>query len=146
MSWLENLQEARLAKGVTLKWVVEHSGVPERTVMRTFSGKNSPSIATLQPICNVLGVSLDDILSGTRTVISAEDVPTLLQKIERLKNEITELTARIDSLTAENGILSEQVSHYISDNTILQVKLDMKDEIIKAKDELLMVLEHYRNK
>lgn len=146
MSWLENLQEARAAKGVTLKWIIEKSGVPERTVMRTFSGKNSPSMATLQPICKVLDVSLDDILSGTRTVISAEDVPTLLQKIDHLNAKLADLTAKLGTVTAENALLKEQAAHYKSENSILKVKLDMKDEVIKAKDELLMVLEHYRNK
>ena len=130
MSWLDNLQAARAAKGVSLKWITEQSGVPERTVMRTFSGKNSPSIATLQPICKVLDVSLDDILGGTRTVISAEDVPTLLLKIDSLSAEIAALTATVDTLTAENGILKEQVCHFTSENNILQVKLELQEEII----------------
>lgn len=139
MSWLDNLQEARAAKGVSLKWIIEQSGVPERTVMRTFSGKNSPSIATLQPICNALDVSLDDILGGTRTVISAYDVPALQQKIDLLTAELADATAKLDTLTAENGILREQVCHLTSENHILQVKLELKDK-------LLEVHEHYMKK
>lgn len=134
MSWLENLQEARTAKGVSLKWITEHSGVPERTVMRTFSGKNSPSIATLQPICNVLDVSLDDILGGTRTVISAEDVPTLLKKIEVLNAELADATAMLGTLTDENGILKEQVCHLTSDNNILKIKLEMSEKLLEVHD------------
>ena len=139
MSWLENLQEARAAKGVSLKWIVKESGVPERTVIRTFSGKNSPSMATLQPICRVLDVSLDDILSGTRTVISAEDVPTLLKKIDGLNAEIADLTAKLGTITAENALLREQATHYKSDNNILKIKLEMTEK-------LLEVHEHYMNK
>ena len=130
MSWLENLQAAKTAKNVSLKWIIDNSGVPERTVMRTFSGKNSPSIATLQPICNALGVSLDDILGGTRTVISAEDVPTLLKKIETLNAEIAELTTKVDTLTAENGALSDQLCQYKSENEVFKIKLEHKDELL----------------
>ena len=130
MSWLENLKEARAAKGVTNKWISEHSLVPKSTVDRTFTGKNSPSVATLDPICQCLDTTLESILHGTRTVISAHDIPELQDRIEQLTTTIENLTIKLDNLTAENELLKEQVCHFKSEASILQVKLELKDEII----------------
>ena len=96
-------------------------------------------MATLQPVCNVLDVSLDDILGGTRTVISAYDIPELQERIDQLTITLEDLTTKLDKLTTENDILKEQVCHYKSENNILQVKLELKDK-------LLEVHEHYMKK
>ena len=139
MSWLDNLLEAKAAKNVSNKWISEQSGVPKATVDRTFAGKNSPAIATLHPICAVLDTTLDEILNGTRTVISAHDVPELQETIDKLTIKLDELTIKLEALTVENDLLKEQVQHYKSENNILTVKLEFKDK-------LLEVHEHYMKK
>ena len=134
MSWLENLQEAKRSKGVTNDWIAEKSGVPKSTVDRTLKGKNSPSIATLHPICAALDTTLDDILNGTRTVISAYDVPELQAKIDELNTIVADLTTKCDGLTTENDELKEQVCFYKSENNILKIKLEMSEKLLEVHD------------
>ena len=140
MSWLENLQDARKAKEakegrkISNEWIAERSGVPKSTVDRTFKGKNSPSIATLHPICAALDTTLDEILNGTRTVISAYDVPELQCKIDELNTILAELTVKCDTLTAENDELKEQVCYHKSENNILKIKLEMSEKLLEVHD------------
>ena len=134
MSWLENLQNAKAAKKVTNEWIAEQSGVPKSTVDRTFKGKNSPSIATLHPICAALDTTLDEILNGTRTVISAHDVPELQAQIDELTAKLDDLSTKCDKLTTENGELKEQVCFYKSENNILTIKLEMSEKLLEVHD------------
>lgn len=134
MSWLENLQNAKAAKKVTNEWIAEQSGVPKSTVDRTFKGKNSPSIATLHPICAALDTTLDEILNGTRTVISAHDVPELQAQIDELTAKLDTLNIICDKLTTENDDLKEQVCYYKTENNILTIKLEMSEKLLEVHD------------
>lgn len=122
--WLDNLKELKSAKGMSSKRIAEETNLPERTVVRIFSGDTpNPYVDTLYRIVSVLGGSLDDILADSKTVVGSRNLVALQSDVDRL-------TAENAMLTAENAILKDKVGTLTAENDILRLKLEHKDEII----------------
>jgi transcriptional regulator with XRE-family HTH domain len=122
--WLENLKELKKKTGMSSKQIAEKTNLPERTVARIFSGDtDSPYVDTLHRIVSVLGGSLDGILADTKTVVGDENLATLQTEVDRIAAENV-------MLAAENTMLKDKVSVLTSENDLLRMKLEHKEEII----------------
>lgn len=130
--WLENLKELKKQKGLSSKQIATSANLPERTVIRIFSGKtDNPYVDTLRYIVAALGGSLDDIFADTKVVVGDEGLVTL-------KEDVDVVTAERDLILAENAILKEKVS-------TLEKQLELTSMQLKHKEELL-ALHNYYNK
>lgn len=122
--WLDNLKELKKEKKMSSKQIAELTNLPERTVVRIFSGDtDNPYVDTLHRIVSVLGGSLDGILADTKAVVGTSDLSTLQSEVDRLQKEV-------ELLTAENVILEGKVVTLSSENDLLRLKLEHKEEII----------------
>lgn len=122
--WLDNLVALRDAKGLNNKRVAERVELPERTVTRIFSGETpNPSMDYLIKIVKVLDGSLDDIFENTRAVVGDAGLVSLQAENERLINEL-------NLANAENAVLRERAAALTTENDILRLKLEHKEEII----------------
>lgn len=122
--WLDNLKEFKKQKGLTSKQIAEIAKLPERTVVRIFSGETpNPYADTLYRIAEVLSVSLDDVLSDTKTVVGNANLATLQADVDRL-------SAELDIARAENVILNDKVAVLTTEIDMLKMKLEHKEEII----------------
>ncbi len=123
--WLENLKELRKAKGnPSFKKIAEDTGLPERTVVRIFSGDtDNPYVDTLKRIVTALGGSLDTILADSKAVVGNVDLSTLQDDVNRLTGELT-------LLQAENNIMKDKLVTLTAENDLLRMKLEHKEEII----------------
>lgn len=122
--WLDNLKEFKKQKGLTSKQIAEIAKLPERTVVRIFSGDTpNPYVDTLYRIAEVLGVSLDDILADSKAVVGSANLATLQAEVERLNSELALAQAEIAVLKDKSLALS-------SENDLLRMKLEHKEEII----------------
>ena len=122
--WLDNLKEIKKAKGLTSKQIAEKANLPERTVIRIFSGDtDNPYVDTLHRIVTVLGGSLDDILADTKMVVGEKNLATLQESVDVV-------TAERDLLKAENSILKDKVTALSAENDLLKLQLAHKEEII----------------
>ncbi len=122
--WLENLKALKREKGMSSKQIAEATKLPERTVVRIFSGDTpNPYLDTLHRIVSVLGGSLYDILADSKTVLGSKGLAELQAEIERLTGDIT-------LLNEENIILKDKLSVLTAENELLNTKLAHKDEII----------------
>lgn len=122
--WLDNLKELKKKTGMSSKQIADMTNLPERTVVRIFSGDtDSPYVDTLHRIVSVLGGSLDSILADTKTVVGDANLATLQAEVERLN-------AENGMLNAENGMLKDEVSTLRAENDLLRMKLEHKEEII----------------
>ncbi len=136
--WLDNLKELKNAKGMTLKQIAEKTNLPERTVTRIFSGDtDNPYVDTLHRIVTVLGGSLDSILADTKVVVGGANLATLQAEVERLNGELEHLNGEIERVNgelaltgAENAVLNSKVNALTSENELLRLKLEHKEEII----------------
>ena len=123
--WLDNLKEMKKAKGMSSKQIAEATNLPERTVVRIFSGDtDNPYMDTLHRIVSVLDGSLDDLFAECKTVIGTKDIATLQAEVDRIKAENA-------MLAAENDILKCKVATLTSENALISTKLEHKEEIIR---------------
>ena len=117
--WLDNLKELKKQTKMSSKQIAEMTNLPERTVIRIFSGDtDNPYVDTLHRIVTVLGGSLDDILADTKVVVATEslvEVKESANAIEAERNLIAVenemLKAKVAALTAENELLAKELKH-----------------------------------
>lgn len=130
--WLDRLNELKKSTGLSKKQIAERTNLPERTIIRIFSGEtDNPYVDTLHRIVTVLGGSLDDLLADTKVVVGEHSLATL-------KDSVETIAAERDLLVAENAMLKEKVNALSSENEILKLKLLHKEE--------LLALHNYYNK
>ena len=123
--WLDNLKELKRMKGMSSKQIAEVTNLPERTVIRIFSGDtDNPYMDTLRRIVAVLDGSLDDLFAESKTVVGNKDLATLQQEVDRLN-------AENEMLNAENVILKDKVVTLTAENDLIKNKLEHKEEIIR---------------
>ena len=130
--WLDNLKELRIKAGnPSIKIMAEKSGLPERTVSRMFTGEiKMPYADTLQRITNALGGSLDEILSDTKVVVGEETLIELKEQVETVIADLDNVSAEHDMAVAENSILKTKIAALTTENDMLRMKLEHKEEII----------------
>lgn len=122
--WLDNLKELKAKSKMSSKQIAEMTNLPERTVIRIFSGDtDNPYVDTLHRIVAVLGGSLDDVLADSKTVVGSKDLATLQEEIDRLKVER-------DALLAENSALKAKID-------------TLKDKIDTLKDDIIAIHNYY---
>ena len=129
--WLDNLKELKSNTGMSSKQIAEKTNLPERTVVRIFSGETAnPCIDTIRRIVAVLGGSLDDIFAETKIVVGEKNLATLQEEVAKLNAENEILNANLSMLTAENNVFKDKINVLTSENDILRMKLEHKEEII----------------
>ena len=101
--WLDTLKELKKEKGLSSKRIAEMANLPEKTVVRIFNGETkNPYADVLYHIAVVLGVSLDDLLADSKTVVGCHSLAEMQEEVNALKLER-------DALIAENGALRNKV-------------------------------------
>lgn len=106
------------------KQIADMTNLPERTVVRIFSGDtDNPYVDTLRRIVAVLDGSLDDLFAESKTVVGTKDLAVLQAEVDRL-------TAENGILAAENVVLKDKNVVLTAENDLLRLKLEHKEEII----------------
>ena len=138
--WLDNLKELKKAKGLSSKQIAEMAKLPEKTVVRIFSGEsNNPYADTLYRIVDVLGGSLDDVLTDSKAVVGTKSLAAL-------QEEVDALNIQLSTLQVENGLLTEKAETLTAENTTLKTeKMDLETivaSLTAERDILKLKLEH----
>lgn len=60
-----DLRKIREAKGISRREISEKVYVSEETIRRIEKGENDPRLSTLIPICNCLGIEIEDIINSS---------------------------------------------------------------------------------
>lgn len=122
--WLDTLKELKKAKGLSSKQIAAMTNLPERTVVRIFSGETpNPYVDTLHRIAVVLDTTIDVILGDSKAVVGTQDLATLQDNVNRL-------TGENGFLQTELAILRDKLGTLEAENAMLRLKLDHKEEII----------------
>ena len=128
--WLDNLKELKKQKGMSAKQIAEQTKLPERTVIRIFSGDtDNPYVDTLHRIVTVLGGSLDDILADTKVVVATES-------LVEVKENADVIEAERDLILVENEMLKTK-------NTALTTEIELLKKELQHKEELLAVYKYF---
>ena len=122
--WLDKLKELKKMKGMSSKQIAEATNLPERTVVRIFSGDtDNPYVDTLRRIVGVLDGSLDDIFAEGSAVVGNKN-------LKMLQDELDVTKAERDMLVAEASISKDKIAALTAENDLLKMQLKYKDEII----------------
>lgn len=62
----EFIAECRKKKNMTQQELSEKLGVSDRTIGNWENGRNMPDLSLFKPLCNELGISLNDLMSGEK--------------------------------------------------------------------------------
>ena len=116
--WLDKIIEAKKALGITTKEMVERiKTLPEETIRRILTGKTqTPRVDTVLELGAAVGLSPYEIFAETNSYLGGESFKALQAERDTLADENKELRDKVVSLTHENEIL--------------QIKLELKEEII----------------
>lgn len=122
--WLEKLKELKKESGMSTKQIADKMNMSEKTVTRILSGETDrPYMDTLYDIVTALGGSLDDLFAEGKARLASSDLVTLQNDVERL-------TSENNMLCAEIAVLKDKVVALSTENDLLRMKLEHKDEII----------------
>lgn len=122
--WLEHLKELKAKTKMSSKQIAEMTNLPERTVVRIFSGDtDNPYVDTLRRIVTVLGGSLDDLFAESKIVVGGQDLATAQAEVDKLNADLVQLAAEI-------AVLKDKVTSLSNENDLLRLKLEHKEEII----------------
>ena len=110
--WLENLQELKKKKGMTVKQIAEKTRLPERTINRILSGETDhPYADTLDIIVKALGYDLGDIFADTKVVVATDDLVEIKENVGIVEAERDLVLVENEMLKTKNAKNKECCSH-----------------------------------
>ena len=138
--WLENLKELKKEKGMSTKQIAEKSALPERTVIRVFSGETErPYAETIQRIASALGASLDDVFADTNVVVMSEDIAIK-------SKEVDEVVAERDKAVTETIALNDTVDGLSAEVDRLRIVVEHQKEVIELQKQIIEILKERERK
>lgn len=142
--WLNNLKELKKASGMTVKQIAEKANMSERTVTRVFSGDtDAPRMDTLRDIVYALGGSMDDLLAETDFKLPTPEIDILRKELASLQTMIEEMSKYESSLKDEITNQKHIISKLTSENELLKLRLDHKEELLALQKEMLAQHHYY---
>lgn len=104
MGFAENLRDELEYQGMQVKELAEKTGLSINTLNKYRPGSTVvPTVDNAAKIAKTLNVSLDYLVTGTNSEVSAEnaiDVQSLARKLRRFsQNDVQLVTALIDSMS-----------------------------------------------
>lgn len=81
------IAKCRKEKGLTQATLAEKLGVTEKSVGNWENGRNMPDLSLFSPLCNILGISINDLMSG-EMVDDKEYINTLEENIVNMVADI----------------------------------------------------------
>lgn len=132
--WRDRILEAKKEKGISTKSMAEYARLSEKTVNRILTDKTqAPYVDNVIILGASVGLSPREIFSETGVIVGDQDVAVLQAEVERLTNEIVELNTEAEKLKG-------QISALTVEKDLLSLKLEHKEELVKHKDEIIVLL------
>lgn len=132
--WRDRVLVTQKEKGISNKAIAEYAQMTEKSVTRILSGKTqSPYVDNVIIIGAAVGLTPRELFSETGLVVGDQDLAILQAEVERLTNELAELNENTEEL-------KRKVSELTVENELLRLKLDHKEELVKHKDDIILLL------
>lgn len=143
--WLENLKELKKKTGMTPKQIADKTNLPERTVIRIFSGDtDNPYVDTLHRIVTALGGSLDDILADTKVVVATESLVEVKETLAEVKETLAEVEGTANVIEAERDLIKIENERLKVENANMTTELKLLKMELQHKVELLEIHNYYK--
>ena len=132
--WRDRILEAKKEKGISTKTIAEYAHLTEKTVRRILTDTTqAPYVDNVIILGAAVGLSPREIFSETGVIVGDQDIAVMQAEVDRLKNELL-------TLTADTEGLKSQISALTVENDLLRLKLEHKEELVKNKDEIILLL------
>ena len=142
--WLERLKEIKKEKGMSSKQIATSANLPERTVIRIFSGDtDNPYLDTIHRIAIAMGCSLDEILTDTKVVIANESLVEVKECLAEAQENNVVIEAERDLVSIENEKLKIEIDALKNDLTTRETRIKLLELELQHKEELLKVHDFY---
>lgn len=129
--WLVNLIELKNRTDISIKQIAEMENLSEKSVSNVFVGKSkNPGVDLIRRIIHALGGSWREIFGESDAVIGSQNLVTLQSEVDRLSEENAFLASSLNTVNLELAGEKERVHELESENKMLMLKLEHKDEII----------------
>jgi transcriptional regulator with XRE-family HTH domain len=140
--WREQILEAKKAKNITTKMMSEKVRLPEQTITRILSGKTeTPRIDTVLDLGAAVGLSPWELFSETTSVLGDKNLAILQEELDKVNAALLALQTEFASLSEEaTGLRLKNVTLQ-SENDMLQMKLEHKDEIIRLHNRYIAYID-----
>lgn len=103
------LKEARKSKGMTQEQLASALGVKRSLISKYESGTISPTLAQNEKIAKILGISIEELLTGTKNAFVFSGSGTRSEAYKSIRNDISRI---LDGL---NDFAMLKVLEYIKD-------------------------------
>ena len=105
------IAENRKLKKITQSELAEKLGVTDRSVSNWETGKNMPDLSLFKPLCDILGITINELMSGEK--ISSQEYNEKLEEnfintidyIDKKKNNSNDLKSILMLITGIVGII-----------------------------------------
>lgn len=128
--WLDKIKEMKEQTGTTKKSIAELLGRSERTIARFFAGETDLGIDEVCALVRFMGGSMDEVLAESDFKIPAPEVDVQRREIADLQGQIESLKAESELLKTENTIQKDRLMSLTSENELLRLKLNHKEELL----------------
>lgn len=132
--WRDRILEAKKEKGISTKSMAEYAHLSEKTVTRILTDKTqTPYVDNVIILGAAVGLSPRDLFSESGVIVGDQDLAVLHAEVDRLTNENVRLNTEIEKLKG-------QISALTVEKDLLCLKLEHKEELVKHKDEIIVLL------
>jgi transcriptional regulator with XRE-family HTH domain len=131
--WRERIIETRKAKGITIKMMADRtpSHMSAEAITRILNEKtDDPRISTVLALGEAVGLSPWELFAEPTALVAYQSLLTLQAELDDLKAERDALAAENAELKNDNQELRGKVANIETENNLLRLKLEHKDEII----------------
>lgn len=131
--WRERIIEAKKAQSISAKTMSERTGghLPERTIIRILNGETEfPRIDTILELGQSVGLSAQEVFAETNSIVGDLEMGRLQVQYEAQMADKAALLEELEELHTELALLHDKVVNLTTENEILRLKLEHKEEII----------------
>lgn len=135
--WRERIIEAKKVQSISAKTMSERTGghLPERTIIRILNGETEfPRIDTILELGQSVGLSAQEVFAETNSIVGDLEMGRLQAQYEAQMADKDALLEELQELHTELSLLHDKVVKLTTENEILRLKLEHKEEIIALHD------------
>lgn len=130
--WLINVIELKNRRiDLSINQIAEKENLSEKSISNVFSGKSkNPGVDLVRRIIHALGGTWSEIFGESGAVIGGQDLAALQKEVDRLTEEVTLLSNKLDISNLENTVLKDKVTALENENKLLCVKLEYEEKLV----------------
>ena len=123
------IAQIRKEKGLTQRQLADELLISDRTISKWETGKGLPEVSLMMPLCEILGISVNELLSGERL----SDAAYKEKAEENIVNILGEKQTNVRRMLTSSSIyLAAGIAAGLNVGAILTSSLDLKSTIMLA--------------